>query len=141
MRGETICNNGQSGAAYNPNTGKAAVSQTNENGVKTFQTDTGGEAKYNPNTGRGAVSQTNQNGVKTTHTTGGSEAKTKNGKGVATGPKGTTCAKGKYNSGCNYERSALGYAAEAGTQFGHDQDQQNALHCLSRGISSNRMWN
>lgn len=100
MRGETICSNGQSAAAYNPNTGKAAVSQTNANGVKTVQTNTGGEAKYNPNTGRGAVSQTNQNGVKTTHTTGGAEAKTKNGKGVATGPNGTTCAKGKYNSGC-----------------------------------------
>jgi len=101
LRGETICSNGQSGAAYNPNTGKAAVSQTGEYGEKTVQTNTGGEAKYNPNTGRGAVSQTNSNGVKTTHTTGGGEAKTKNGKGVATGPKGTTCAKGKYNSGCN----------------------------------------
>ena len=101
LRGETICNNGQSGAAYNPNTGKAAVSQTNENGVKAVQTNTGGEAKYNPNTGRGAVSQTNQNGVKTTHTSSGGEATTKNGKGVAQGPKGTTCAKGKYNEGCN----------------------------------------
>jgi hypothetical protein len=71
MRGETICSNGQSAAAVNPNTGKAAVAQKN------------------------------QNGVTTTHTSTGGQAKTKNGKGVAEGPKGTTCAKGKYNAGCN----------------------------------------
>lgn len=70
LRGETICSNGQTAAAVNPNTGKAAVAQKN------------------------------QNGVTTTHTSSGGEAKTKNGKGVAQGPGGTTCAKGKYNSGC-----------------------------------------
>ena len=71
VRGGTDCSNGQSAAAYNPRTGNAAVAQKNQN-----------------------------NGVTTTQTSKGGEAKTKNGKGVAQGPNGTTCAKGKYNSGC-----------------------------------------
>ena len=33
----------------------------------------------------------------------GGEAKTKNGMGVATGPNGTTCVKGKNNQGCKKE--------------------------------------
>jgi len=70
LRGETVCSNGQTAAAVNPNTGNAAVAQKNQNGVTTTQTTKGGEAK------------------------------TKNGKGVAQGPNGTTCAKGKYNQGC-----------------------------------------
>lgn len=70
LRGETVCSNGQTAAAVNPNTGNAAVAQKNQNGVTTTQTSRGGEAK------------------------------TKNGKGVAQGPNGTTCAKGKYNQGC-----------------------------------------
>jgi hypothetical protein len=69
-RGETVCGNGKTAAAANPNTGKAAVSQRNSNGVATTKTSTGGEAK------------------------------TKNGKGVAQGPDGTICAKGKNNQGC-----------------------------------------
>ncbi len=69
-RGETVCSDGQSAAAYNPNTGK------------------------------GATANKNSNGVKTTQTTGGGKSKTKNGKGVAQGPKGTTCAKGVNNVGC-----------------------------------------
>jgi hypothetical protein len=69
-RGETVCGNGKTAAAANPNTGKAAVSQRNSNGVATTKTSTGGEAK------------------------------TKNGKGIAQGPDGTTCAKGKNNQGC-----------------------------------------
>jgi hypothetical protein len=69
-RGETVCSDGQSAAAYNPNTGK------------------------------GATSNKNSNGVKTTQTTGGGKSKTKNGKGVAQGPNGTTCAKGANNAGC-----------------------------------------
>jgi len=47
-----------------------------------------------------AVAQTNQNGVTTTNTTRGGQAKTKNGMGVAEGPNGTVCAKGKNNQGC-----------------------------------------
>jgi hypothetical protein len=69
-RGQTVCSDGQSAAAYNPNTGK------------------------------GATANKNSNGVTTTQTTGGGKSKSKNGKGVATGPNGTTCAKGAYNSGC-----------------------------------------
>jgi hypothetical protein len=69
-RGKTVCSDGQSAAAYNPNTGK------------------------------GAIANQNSNGVTTTQTTGGGKSKSKNGKGVATGPNGTTCAKGVYNAGC-----------------------------------------
>jgi len=39
-------------------------------------------------------------GVTTTQTTNGGRAKTKNGMGVAQGPGGTTCVKGKYEHGC-----------------------------------------
>ena len=69
--GRTVCSNGEQAGGYNANTGNAWKSEKNQNGVATTQTSAGGQAK------------------------------TKNGKGVATGPKGTTCAKGKYNSGCN----------------------------------------
>jgi hypothetical protein len=69
-RGKTVCSDGQSAAAYNPNTGK------------------------------GATANKNQNGVTTTQTTNGGKSKTKNGKGVAQGPNGTTCAKGNNNAGC-----------------------------------------
>jgi hypothetical protein len=69
-RGKTVCSNGQSAAAYNPNTGKAATAQKNSNGVTTTQTSSGGKAK------------------------------TKNGKGVSQGPNGTTCAKGANHEGC-----------------------------------------
>jgi hypothetical protein len=69
-RGKTVCSDGQSAAAYNPNTGK------------------------------GATANKNQNGVTTTQTTGGGKSKSKNGKGVAQGPNGTICAKGNNNAGC-----------------------------------------
>jgi hypothetical protein len=108
LRGETICSNGQTAAAVNPNTGNAAVAQKNQNGVTTTQTSNGGEAKTKDGVGvaqgsRGnaAVAQKNQNGVTTTHTSNGGEAKTKNGKGVSQGPNGTTCAKGEYHQGCS----------------------------------------
>ena len=55
-------------------------------------------AAYNPNTGKGATANKNQNGVTTTQTTGGGKSKSKNGKGVAQGPNGTTCAKGNNNA-------------------------------------------
>jgi len=117
LRGETVCKNGQTAAAVNPNTGNAAVAHKNQNGVTTTQTSYGGEAKskngvgvaqgangtkaaVNTNTGNAAVSSRNQNGVATTKTSNGGEAKTKNGMGVAQGPGGTTCAKGKNNQGC-----------------------------------------
>jgi hypothetical protein len=86
-------NNGQSAAAVNPSKGA----------VTTAQTSNGTKAAYNPHTGNAAVSQTNQNGVKTTQTSHGAEAKTKNGKGVATGPNGATCAKGVNEQGCKKE--------------------------------------
>ena len=69
-RGQTVCSDGQSAAAYNPNTGK------------------------------GATANKNSNGVTTTQTTGGGKSKSKNGKGVAQGPNGTTCAKTANNAGC-----------------------------------------
>src|SRR5271156_4704852 len=69
-RGKTVCSDGQSAAAYNPNTGK------------------------------GATANKNQNGVTNTQTTGGGKSTTKNGKGVAQGPNGTTCAKGNNKAGC-----------------------------------------
>lgn len=57
-------------------------------------------AAVNPNTGRTAVAQKNSNGVTTTKTSTGGQAKTKNGMGVAQGPGGTDCAKGKNHEGC-----------------------------------------
>ena len=116
LRGETICSNGQTAAAYNPHTGNAAVAQKNPNGTTTTQTRYGGTATtrngsgtahnansavaYNSRTGNGAAAHTNSNGVTTTKTTNGGEAKTKNGMGVASGPGGTNCAKGKNHQGC-----------------------------------------
>lgn len=70
-RGQTVCGNGQSGAAYNRNTGTVTTSQVNQNGVRTTQNSRGGEAK------------------------------TMNGKGVVKGPGGTTCYKSATSHGCN----------------------------------------
>jgi hypothetical protein len=69
-RGQTVCGDGQSAAGYNPNTGKGAAANKNSNGITSTQTTRGGKSK------------------------------TKNGKGVAQGPNGTTCAKGANNAGC-----------------------------------------
>jgi hypothetical protein len=86
--------------AVNPQTGRVTTAQKYPSGVSTAQSSNGTRAAYNPNTRNGAVSQTNSNGVRTTRTTQGGQAKTINGKGVATGPNGTTCAKGVNNAGC-----------------------------------------
>jgi hypothetical protein len=80
--------------------GTVTTSQKYANGATTAQNSNGTKAAYNPNTGTAAVSQKNQNGVTTTETNWGGEAKTKNGMGVAQGPGGTTCAKGRNNQGC-----------------------------------------
>lgn len=56
---------------------------------------------YNPNTGKAWKSETNSNGVKTYESNSGAEAKTKNGKGIYKSPTGKTCVKGRYNQGCN----------------------------------------
>ena len=69
--GRRVCGNGQSAATYNPRTGTATKSQTNQNGVTTTQSSRGGEAK------------------------------TKNGKGVYHAPGGKTCVKTGNNRGCN----------------------------------------
>jgi hypothetical protein len=98
--GKTVCTNGQSAVAVNPNKGTVTTAQKSPSGVTTAQSSNGTKAAYNPHTGNAAVSQTNQNGVKTTQTSGGGKAKTKNGMGVATGPNGTTCVKGVNNQGC-----------------------------------------
>jgi Protein of unknown function (DUF3300) len=86
--------------AVNPQTGRAAAAQKYPSGVTTLQNNNGAKAAYNPNTRSGAVSQTNANGVTTTRTTQGAQAKTRNGKGVATGPNGTTCVRGANTAGC-----------------------------------------
>jgi hypothetical protein len=70
-RGETACGNGQTAGGYNRNTGTAWQSQTNQNGVRTTQTNRGGEAK------------------------------TANGKGVVKGPGGATCYRTANSHGCN----------------------------------------
>ena len=44
-RGRTVCSNGQTAVAVNPNTGNAAVAHKNPNGVTTTQTSNGGTAK------------------------------------------------------------------------------------------------
>jgi hypothetical protein len=69
--GRVECNNGSSAGGYNPNTGNAWHSQTNQNGVRTTQTNHGGYAK------------------------------TKNGKGVYQSPNGKNCYKTAYSHGCN----------------------------------------
>jgi hypothetical protein len=56
---------------------------------------------YNPNTGNAWKAETNARGVTMTETSRGGEAKTKNGMGVVQTPGGKTCAKGRYNKGCN----------------------------------------
>ncbi len=98
--GKTVCSNGQSAVAVNPNRGTVTTAQKAPSGVTTVQNSNGTKAAYNPRTGNSAVSQTNQNGVKTTQTSRGGQAKTKNGMGVATGPNGTTCVKGPNNQNC-----------------------------------------
>ncbi len=70
-------------------------------GVGAVHSGYGGAAAYNSRTGNAAVSHTNANGVTTTQTLRGGEAKTKNGMGVAQGPGGKTCAKGRGQAKCN----------------------------------------
>ncbi|BBL76374.1 hypothetical protein [Methylomagnum ishizawai] len=69
--GKVVCGNGDESASYNPNTGVARKSEVNANGVRTYESSTGAEAK------------------------------TKNGMGVYRAPSGKTCVKGRYNQGCN----------------------------------------
>lgn len=100
LRGETVCSNGAKAVAVNPNKGTVTSAQKYPSGVTTAQSSSGAKAAYNPNTGHAAMAQKNQYGVTTTQTSQGGKAKTKNGVGVAEGPNGTTCAKGKSNQGC-----------------------------------------
>jgi hypothetical protein len=100
LRGKTVCSNGGKAVAVNPNTNTVTTAQTHPSGVTTVQNSNGTKAAYNPHTGNAAVAQKNQNGVTTTQTSRDGTAKTKNGMGVAQGPNGTTCAKGKNTQGC-----------------------------------------
>lgn len=68
--GKLVCGNGENAGSYNPNTGKTRKTETNDAGVKTTQTNRGGEAK------------------------------TKNGVGMVQTPGGTTCVKTQSNQGC-----------------------------------------
>src|SRR5580704_2688369 len=54
-RGETVCGNGRSAAAVNPNTGRGAAAHKNSNGVTTTQTTSGGKAKTKNGTARPAL--------------------------------------------------------------------------------------
>ena len=87
-------------APVNPTPGGVVGATTHWNGVPIVQAE-GGRAAYNARTGNAAVSHTNSNGVTTTQTARGGEAKTKNGMGVAQGPGGKTCAKGRGQAKCN----------------------------------------
>jgi len=51
--------------------------------------------------GKAWTSEKNQNGVRTTQTNQGGEAKTEDGKGVVHGPGGTTCYRTANSHGCN----------------------------------------
>ena len=77
------------------------ATQPYAHGVGAVHSGYGGAAAYNSRTGNAAVSHTNANGVTTTQTLRGGEAKTKNGMGVAQGPGGRTCAKGRGQTKCN----------------------------------------
>lgn len=68
--GKVVCGNGENAGSYNPNTGTAKKTETNDLGVKTTETSRGGQAK------------------------------TKNGVGVVKTPGGTTCVKTRNNKGC-----------------------------------------
>jgi hypothetical protein len=74
---------------------------TNFRGKTVCSSGQGEAAGYNPNTGTAFKSETNQSGVTTTQSSRGGEAKTKNGMGVAQTPSGKTCVKTRYNKGCN----------------------------------------
>ena len=70
VRGKTVCSNDDKAVGYNSRTGTVHKTETNESGVKTTESNRGGEAK------------------------------TKNGVGVYQSPNGTTCVKTKENQGC-----------------------------------------
>lgn len=100
--GRTVCGAGEGAVVAAPAMGRpVAATEAYPGGARAVQGGYGGGAAYNPRTGNAAVSQTNANGVKTTETRAGGEAKTKNGMGVAQGPGGKTCAKGRGEAKCN----------------------------------------
>ncbi|MDD1611132.1 MAG: hypothetical protein LUO95_11230 [Methylococcaceae bacterium] len=78
----------------------AAGCVTNARGKTVCGTTGSAAVVVNPNTNTAVKAQTNVNGVTHTQTSRGGEAVTKNGKGVAQGPGGTTCAKTARNQGC-----------------------------------------
>jgi len=92
--------NGQTAVVVNPNTGKAAVAHTNQNGVTTTQTTNGGKAKSKNGVAvvqgpGGNTAVVNQNTGKATvaHTNGATATQTTNaGRSVVQGPGGTTAA-------------------------------------------------
>jgi hypothetical protein len=94
--GRVVCGAGGSAVP-----GAAVVAPRPVSGATVVEGGAGGGAAYNPRTGNAAVSQTNARGVTTTQTSRGGDAKTKNGMGVAQGPGGKTCAKGRGEAKCN----------------------------------------
>ena len=89
--GKTVCSNGDKAVVVNKNTGTVKSAERSSGGTATTVQGRNGKA---------AVSQTDRNGVTTTKTTGGGEVKSKNGVGVAKTADGTTCVKGRNNQGC-----------------------------------------
>jgi hypothetical protein len=67
---------------------------------KTVCADDDKAVSYNPNTGAARKSETNDAGVTTTQGSRGGKAKTKNGKGVVQGPGDTTCVKTAKGTKC-----------------------------------------
>jgi hypothetical protein len=100
-RGAVVVAPGAAVAPVTATPGGVVGSTTHWGSVTTVQGAAGGRAAYNARTGNAAVSHTNSNGVTTTQTARGGEAKTKNGMGVAQGPGGKTCAKGRGQAKCN----------------------------------------
>jgi hypothetical protein len=98
-RGKTVCDNtGSAAVVATPNASAVVVNPSSKAVVVNPNTNTADG--YNARTGNAAVTQTNSKGVAHTQTSRGGEAYTKNGKGVAQGPGGKTCAKTARNQGC-----------------------------------------
>ena len=93
--GKTVCSDGQKAVAVDRNTGTVKSAERGSGGATTVQGGNGANAAYNPNTGRGAVSKTDGRGVTTTKSAGGGEVKSRNGVGVATTADGTLASRAK----------------------------------------------
>jgi hypothetical protein len=69
----------------------------NQYGKRICTNNNGGGGFYRP---PAAVTYHGYNGVNRTYGANGGRAVTRNGYGAVRGPGGTTCARGRYHSGC-----------------------------------------